>query len=53
VNVGKSLGKLKPRWRVTQEALTAFETARSVVAPKTDSPKRRRRNKSSDFVERY
>jgi excisionase family DNA binding protein len=51
INVGVLPGKKKPRWRVTAEALAAFESLRSVSPP---PPKSRRKKKpSSDVIEFY
>lgn len=48
INVGTAPGKLKPRWRVTEAALQAFEALRQATPP----PQRtRRRRQSSDLVE--
>jgi excisionase family DNA binding protein len=33
VNVGRRLGAKKPRWRVTAEALSAFEALRTPTPP--------------------
>jgi len=41
VNVGRAPGKLKPRWRISQAAIDAFETARTATA--TPAPRRARR----------
>lgn len=48
MNVGTVPGKKKPRWRISQSALDAFEAARTSSAPV--SPTRRKRQ-SSDIVE--
>jgi excisionase family DNA binding protein len=50
VNVGRAPGKKKPRWRITQEALDAFEALRAATPP---APKTRRRKKPTDVVEFY
>lgn len=53
VNVGREPGKQKPRWRITQEALAAFEARRSTNGQTDVKPQRRRRRKSKpveDFV---
>ena len=43
VNVGRSPGSKKPRWRITAEALAQFELGRETTAPpaKTRRPKRK------------
>jgi excisionase family DNA binding protein len=50
VNVGRSLGAKKPRWRITQEALEAFEAARSAGPLQ---PRSRRRKRPADVIEFY
>jgi excisionase family DNA binding protein len=50
VNVGRHLGTKKPRWRITQEALAAFEMARTQTPP---PPKTRRRNQPAGVIEFY
>lgn len=50
VNVGTAPGKKKPRWRITQVALEAFEAARTavpVLAP------RRKRSRQAELIEFY
>jgi hypothetical protein len=49
LNVGIEPGKKKPRWRITQEALEAFESIR-LTAP---LPKQPRRRQMADVIERY
>lgn len=49
VNVGVSLARKKPRWRITDEALKAFEELRAAATPV--APARRRRKSSSDVIE--
>jgi excisionase family DNA binding protein len=50
VNVGRRPSAKKPRWRITQEALAAFEMARTPTPP---PPKTRRRNRPADVIEFY
>lgn len=50
VNVGVAPGKKKPRWRITEAALLAFEESRAATPPQ---PRSRRRRKQSDVVEFY
>ncbi len=50
INVGRRLGAKKPRWRITAEALDAFEVLRTPTAP---SPRARRRKRSADVIEFY
>lgn len=47
VNVGSHPANAKPRWRITQKALDAFEAMRSSTPP---APKTRRRAKSKAEV---
>jgi excisionase family DNA binding protein len=49
VNVGRRLGAGKPRWRITQEALTEFELLRTPTAP---APKVRRK-RQPEVIEFY
>lgn len=49
MNMGRTPGGKKPRWRVTQEWLDAFEQARTATA---DAP-RTRRPKPANVVEFY
>lgn len=41
LNVGVEPGKKKPRWRITEKALAAFEKSRT-VNPSASTPRRRR-----------
>lgn len=51
INVGRSLAKKKPRWRITQAAIDAFEAARS-TAPKVERmPRRRKYMADMDVIE--
>jgi excisionase family DNA binding protein len=50
VNVGRRLGAKKPRWRITQEAVEAFEVLRTPTSPK---PRTRRRKRPLDVIEFY
>jgi excisionase family DNA binding protein len=49
VNVGRRLGAKKPRWRITQQALDAFEVIRTPTPP---APRTRRR-KPAGVIEFY
>ena len=49
-NVGVSPGKKKPRWRITEEALAAFEMLRTPSAP---APKAHRRRQAADVIQFY
>ena len=51
VNVGVAPGKKKPRWRVTQEALTAFEASRQATPP--PPARTRSRKQQTGVVEFY
>jgi excisionase family DNA binding protein len=42
VNVGRRPGTKKPRWRITEEALQAFELARTTTPPLPRAPRRKR-----------
>lgn len=49
INVGRSPSAKKPRWRITPEAIAAFELRRSPSPP----PAPVRRRKQSHIIERY
>ena len=51
INVGRRLGSKKPRWRVTQEALDAFEAMRTATPPVPVT--RRRKRQPADVIEFY
>ena len=51
INVGRAPGKKKPRWRITDKALAAFEALRTPTPPAPRT--RRRRKKSSDAIQFY
>jgi transposase len=46
INVGRTPAGKRPRWRVTAEALAAFELARESGCNPTPQPKRRRKAES-------
>lgn len=50
VNVARKSGTTKPRWRVTQEALIAFEEARTPTPAPFRTSRRRR---PTDVIEFY
>jgi excisionase family DNA binding protein len=50
VNVGRHPGSKKPRWRITEEALTVFEQMRTAAPPTPRTPRRKR---PADIVEFY
>lgn len=50
LNVGRQLGTMKPRWRITQEALDAFELARTPIPP---PPTAQRRKRQAGVIEFY
>ncbi len=50
INVGRSLAKKKPRWRITERALNDFELLR---ASQTPIPPRRRRKKDPNVTQYY
>ena len=49
INVGRSPDKKKPRWRITESALAAFELSRTP----TPTPSQTRRKKQSDTVTKF
>jgi hypothetical protein len=50
MNVGRRLGAKKPRWRITQAALAAFELSRT---PTPSLPRSRRRKRPAEVIEFY
>jgi excisionase family DNA binding protein len=50
VNVSRTPNGRKPRWRITQAALDAFEAARTSHLP---APRAKRRKSSDDVVSFY
>jgi excisionase family DNA binding protein len=50
LNVGRTPGTKKPRWRITAEALATFELLRTTTPP---PPWTRRRKRSPEVVEFY
>jgi excisionase family DNA binding protein len=50
VNVGRRHGAKKPRWRVTAEALAAFELARTTTPP---PPRTQRRKRPGEVIQFY
>jgi excisionase family DNA binding protein len=50
VNVGRHPGAKKPRWRITQEALEAFEALRTPTPP---APRTRRKKRQNGVIEFY
>ena len=50
VNVGRKLVSKRPRWRITPEALEAFELLRTPTPP---LPKTKRRKQAADVIEFY
>ncbi|NOY41574.1 MAG: helix-turn-helix domain-containing protein [Planctomycetes bacterium] len=51
-DVGQNPNSKKPRYRVSEKSLEAFQEQRSIV-PITSRPRRRQRKKDSDFVKYY
>jgi excisionase family DNA binding protein len=49
-SVGRKPGAKKPRWRITQEALAAFEALRTPTPP---APRTRRRKQSADGIIKF
>jgi excisionase family DNA binding protein len=43
INVGRSIAKKKPRWRVTASALEQFEQLRTATPPPPPAPRRTRK----------
>ncbi len=51
INVARSLGG-KPHWRITAEAVQAFELLRTAM-PVIEQPRRRRRRPATNLIEFY
>jgi excisionase family DNA binding protein len=50
INIGRHPGAKKPRWRITQEALEAFEQLRTATPP---PPRTKHRKRPADVIEFY
>jgi excisionase family DNA binding protein len=50
INVGRRPGAKKPRWRITQAALEAFELSRTPTPP---PPRGKRRKRPAEVIEFY
>ncbi len=50
VNCGRKVGSKKPRWRITADALTAFELLRTPTPP---APRARRKKQDTSVIEFY
>jgi hypothetical protein len=50
INCGRRQGSKKPRWRITAEALAAFELVRTHNPP---PPRTRRRKQQADVIQFY
>lgn len=50
INVGRRQGAKKPRWRITPEALVAFELLRTPAPP---MPRTRRRKQAGEVINFY
>lgn len=50
INVGRKSGAKKPRWRISEQALAAFEALRTPTPP---VPRGRRRKRPDDVIEFY
>ncbi len=50
INCGRRPGAKKPRWRITTEALAAFELRRTLSPP---PPRTRRKKRQAQVVEFY
>ena len=50
INVGRRPGSRKPRWRVTAEAIEAFELTRTHNPP---PPRTRRRKRQAEVIQFY
>jgi excisionase family DNA binding protein len=52
INVGRTAGRKRPSWRISDEALAAFEAARS-ASPTPPPTRRPRRPKAVGVIEFY
>lgn len=52
VNVGRRLGAKRPRWRISQDAIDAFEASRTPT-PTPPNQRKTRRRTSADIIEFY
>jgi excisionase family DNA binding protein len=50
VNVGRKPGSKKPRWRISEEALAAFEQSRTPTPP---PPRAQRRKRPAGVIKFY
>lgn len=50
LNVGVDPGKKKPRWRISQAALDAFELQRTTSPPPTPIRRRRAQSEVVEFI---
>jgi len=50
INCGRRQGSKKPRWRITAEAIAAFELLRT---PNPPPPRTKRRKQQADLIEFY
>jgi len=50
INVGRRQGAKKPRWRISQESITAFKQSRTPTPP---PPRGRRKKRPVDVIEFY
>jgi hypothetical protein len=52
INIGRSSGAKRPRWRITQTAIEAFEASRTAATP--SAPRTRsRRKRTGEVVQFY
>jgi excisionase family DNA binding protein len=51
LNVGRSRAAKKPRWRITEDALAAFELARTSTPP--PATRRKKRTAPLEVIDRY
>ena len=53
VNVGRTPGSKKPRWRITPEALAQFELSRESGAPPATTKEKRRKKSDPAVIQFY
>ena len=50
MNVGRTPGRKKPRWRISEAALAAFEALRTPTQPAPRSRRRRKQSTTSPWI---
>ena len=53
INVGRNVGKRKPRWRISQAGLEHFQRIRSAVPSPVENTQTTRRRKRAEVVDLF